>query len=94
MKEKEFLCTVGGNWCSHCGKQYIVVVVVVCCSVAQLCPTLQQMDWSTPGFPAHHLLELSQIHVHCVSDTIQTSHPLSPPSPLEFSLFQNQGLFQ
>ena len=30
-----------------------------------------------PGFPVlHHLPELSQTHVHCVSDAIQPSHPL------------------
>ena len=29
-----------------------------------------------------------------VSDTIQASHPLSPPSPPAFNLLQHQGLFQ
>ena len=39
------------------------------------------MDCSTPGFPVHHqLLELSQTHVHQLSDAIQPSHPLSSPS--------------
>ena len=52
--------------------------------------SLWPMDWSMPDFPAYHLLEFAQIHVHCVSDTIQPSHPLSPPSPLAFNLFQNQ----
>ena len=53
------------------------------------------MDCSTPGFPVHHqFLELTQIHVHLVSDTIQPSHPLSFPSPPAFNLFQHQGLFQ
>ena len=33
------------------------------------------------------------IHPHWVSDAIQTSHPLSPPSPA-FNLFQHQGPFQ
>ena len=33
-------------------------------------------------------------HVHWVSDAIQPSHPLSPPSPLVLSLSQHQGLFQ
>ena len=39
-------------------------------SVTQLCPTLcNPMNCSTPGFPVHHqLLELSQTHVHQVSD--------------------------
>ena len=37
------------------------------------------MDCSTPGFPVlHHLPELAQTHVHCVSDAIQPSHLLSP----------------
>ena len=52
------------------------------------------MDCSMPGFPVHHqLLELTQIHVHRVSDAIQPSHPLSSPSPA-FNLSQHQGLFQ
>ena len=32
-------------------------------------------------------------HVHWVSDAIQPSHPLSPPSPPALSLSQHQGLF-
>ena len=48
-------------------------------SVAQSCLTLcNTVDRSTPGFPVHHRLqELVQIHIHWVSDAIQTSHPLS-----------------
>ena len=42
----------------------------------------------------HYLPEFSQIHVHWVSDTIQPSHPLPPPSPFAFNLSQHQGLFQ
>ena len=35
-----------------------------------------------PGLPVHHQLpELTQTHVHRVSDAIQPSHPLSSPSP-------------
>ena len=65
-------------------------------SAAQLCLTLcNPMDCSTPGFPVHHQLqELSQIHVHQVSDAIQPSHPLSSPSPPAFNLSQHHGLFQ
>ena len=45
------------------------------------------MDCSMPGFPVHHqLLELSQIHVHGVSDTIQLFYPLLSPSPPIFNL--------
>ena len=65
-------------------------------SVAQSGLTLcDPMDCSTPDLPVHHqLLELTQTHVHRVSDAIQPSHPLSFPSPPAFSLSQHQGLFQ
>ena len=46
------------------------------------------------GLPVHHqLLEFTQIHVYRVDDAIQTSHPLSSPSPAP-SPSQHQGLFQ
>ena len=52
------------------------------------------MDCSTPGFPVlPYLLEFAQTHVHWVSDAIQTSHSLSPPSPA-LHLSQLQSLFQ
>ena len=38
--------------------------------------------------------EFAQIHVHWVSDAIQPSHPLLPPSPPALNLSQHQGLFQ
>ena len=61
-------------------------------SVTQLCLTLcDPMDCSMPGFPVRHqLLEFTQTQVHRVSDAIQPSHPLSPPSPPTFNLSQNQ----
>ena len=50
---------------------------------------------SMPVFPVlHRLLEFVQTHVHWVSDTIQPSHPLSPPSSLALNLPQHQGLLQ
>ena len=61
------------------------------------------MDCSIPGFPVHHhLLELAQIHVHQVSNTIEPSHPLlsfssclqSFPAPVSFPvsrLFESGG---
>ena len=50
---------------------------------------------SMPAFPIlHYLLELAQTHVHWVSDAIQSSHPLLPPSPPPLNLSQHQGLFQ
>ena len=39
------------------------------------------MDCSMPGFPVlHYLPEFAQTRFHCVSDAIQPSHHLSPPS--------------
>ena len=69
---------------------------VHCCSVTKSYLTLcNPMDCSTLGFPVlHYLPEFAQIHVHRVSDAIQPSHPLVPPSPLSLSLSQHQGLFQ
>ena len=52
-------------------------------SAAQLCLTLwDPMYCSTPGFPVQdQFTEPTQTHVHWVSDAIQSSHPLSSPSP-------------
>ena len=57
-------------------------------SVAQSCLTLcDPMYCSAPGLPAHHQLpEFAQTHVDRVRDAIQTSHPLSSPSPPAFNL--------
>ena len=57
-------------------------------SVAQLCPTLcDPMDCIMPGFPVYYQFrELTQTHVHWVSDAIQPSHPLSSHFPPSFSL--------
>ena len=78
-----------------------------CCSVSQLCPTLcDPMDCSTPCLSVpHHLRKFAQVHVHCISDAIQPSHPqtISPVCciyPIIFSLLsfffvhvlQNQSL--
>ena len=72
-----------------------VSLLEICCSVAQSYPTLcDPINCSTPGFPVlHHLPELAQTHIRCVSDAIQPSHPLSSPSP-SLHLSQHQGLFQ
>ena len=53
------------------------------------------MDSSTTDFLVHYQLpELTQTHVHWVSDAIQPFHPLLSPSPPIFNLSQHQGLFQ
>ena len=52
----------------------------ICCSVIQSCLLLcNPMDWSMPGLPVpHHLLKFAQVHVQCIDDAIQPSHPLIP----------------
>ena len=72
------------------------IICCCCCWVAKLCPTLCSLvNGSIPGFPVlHYLLEFAQTRVHWVSDANQSSHPLSPASPISLSLLQHQGLFQ
>jgi len=68
-----------------------LLVVVQLLSYVRLFAT---PDCGMPGFLVlHHLLELAQIHVHCVGDTIQLSLPLLTPSSPAFNLSQHQGLF-
>ena len=64
--------------------------------VSQSCLThCDPVACHTPGFPVHHQLpELTQTHVHRVSNAIQPSHLLSSPSPPTFNLSQHRGLFQ
>ena len=67
-------------------------VVVPPPSHVQLCDPL---DCSTPGLPVpHHLQKFAQVHVHCISDTIQSSHPLIPSSPSALNLSQHQEFSQ
>jgi len=67
-----------------------------CRSVAQLLLTLcDPMDRSTPGLPIpRHLPEFAQVHIHCIGDAIQPSHPLTPSSPSALNFSQHQELFQ
>ena len=66
------------------------------CSVTKSRPSLcNPTDGSTSGFPVlHYLSELAQTLVHWVSDAIQPSHCLLPPSPPALNLFHHQGLSQ
>ena len=82
------------GFCKQLDAVYIYIFVVVQ-SLSHVLTLCNPMDCSTAGFPVlHYLLELAQTHVHCVSDAIQPSHPLSAPSPPSFRLSQHQGLFQ
>ena len=73
---------------------YSLILPPSSCSVTQSWLTLcDPMDFSTPGLTVPHLLpEFAQVHVHCIGDAIQPSHPLMPSSALSAS--QHQGLFQ
>ena len=64
------------------------------CSVPKLCLTIWDfMDSNMLGLPVlHYLPKFVQVHVHCINDAIQPSHPLMPSSALNLSL--HQGLFQ
>ena len=57
--------------------------------------SFKPQDCSTTRFPVYHQLpELTQTHVHGVSDAFQPSDPLASPSPPTFNLPQHQGLFK
>ena len=83
-KGQPLLLTLDEYRCGECEITKLVVTTrtssVQFSSVTQSYPTLfDPMDCSMPDFLVHHqLLELTQTHVHWVSDTIQLSHPLNP----------------
>ena len=58
-------------------KEQPTLLRLCCCLVAQSCQTLYSpMDCSRPVPVPHHLPKFAQVHVHCISDAIQPSHPL------------------
>ena len=61
------------------------------CSVSKSCSTLcDPVNCSTPGFPVlHYLPQFIHTHVHWISDAIQPSHPLLPPSLPALNLSQH-----
>jgi len=67
-------------------------------SVVQSCPTLcDSMNHSTPGLPVHHQLpDLTQTHVHRVSDPsthliLYRPLLLLPPIPPSIRVFSNES---
>ena len=77
----------------HGGESWTIKkAVVVGGLVAKSWPTLcDPMDCGMPGLPVfHYLPEFAQTHVHWVSDSIQPSHHLLPPSLLALNLSQHQ----
>ena len=66
--------------------------VQINCSVVS--NSLRPHEPQHTGPPVHHQLpESTQTHVHWVSDAIQSSHPLSPPSLPAPNPSQHQGFF-
>ena len=54
----------------------MIVVVFQSPSRVWLC---NPMNYSTPGLPGpHHLPKFAQVHIHCIGDAFQPSHPLMP----------------
>ena len=86
------LLTVQGLWLYLlCGVSRYFVFAVQSPSLTLCYP----VDCSMPDLPVpHHLLEFAQVHVHCIGNAIQLSHPLMSSSPSVLDLSQHQGLFQ
>ena len=85
------------TWLGKMFRKYVAFKSPCCfCLVAKSCLTLlDPIVCSMPGPSVlHYLVEFAQTHVHQVSDAIQPSHPLSPPSPPALNLSQLQGLLQ
>ena len=72
--------------------EYRLTVVVQLVSHVQLFAT----PWTAAHQPSLSLTipQFAQIHVHCIGDSIQPSHPLMPSSPSALNLSQDQRLFQ
>ena len=78
--------------CSH-----VWLFTIQWTTACQSCPILHDpINCRRPGLPVlHHLLKLAQLHDHCISYTIQTSHALMSSSPSALSQsFPHQGLCQ
>ena len=76
------------QWLSMYTYIYIYLLLFSCSIMSD---SLWPLDCSLPGFSVHHQFpEVTQTHVHRISDAIQPSHPLSSPSPLTFNVSQHQ----
>ena len=79
----------------HLSLNSLIKVTHCCCSAIQSCHPHDPMDCSMPYlFVLHYLLTFAEVHVHCIDDAIQPSHPLMPSFPCAVNLSQHHGLFQ
>ena len=72
----------------HCSKAHVAA-----CFIKKQEENISELQNTKPPCPSPSP-EVAQVHVHCVGDAIQSSHPLKPPSPPALNLSQHQGLFQ
>ena len=84
---------------AYVGEAGIRTLFNLCYSIALSCLTLcGPMDYrhmAPLSFTIpHSLLKLMSAEFESISDAIQPSHPLSPPSPLALHLSQHQDIFQ
>ena len=67
-------------------------IIFLLLSHSAMSNSLDPMDCSMPGFPVlHYLPEFAQTHIPWVSDAIQPSRPLPPPSSFALNFSQHQG---
>ena len=74
-------------------KFYVVIIVVQLPSCVRIFETQLTAAHQASLTPTH-LPNFAQVHVHCIGDAIQPSHPLMPSSPsvLNFSQdFSNES---
>ena len=83
----QFPCLQNGEYDSYFSS------VQFSCSVVSDSLRPHELQHARPPCP-YQLLEFTQTHVHWVSDAMQPSHSLLPPSPPAPNPSQHQGLFQ
>ena len=76
------------NWPPKMRFQWVVFQLSCC---VWLCVT-HWLQHARPPCPSPSP-EVFKVHVNCISDVIQLSHPLTPSSPSALNLSQHQGFF-
>ena len=83
--------TIWPHWMQCDDQMHLFLKVLFSCSV--MSDSLWPQGLSMPGLPVPpHLPKCAQVHVHCIGDAIQPSHPLTPSSPSSLNLSQHQGV--